>query len=176
MKTVHTLALAVALALASPLVVHAAPGDAAESVTLGAERRGEITSRSSLNHQDGSRSQLYRVDLREGQVASFKLEGALRGKLTAFQGGDLVGASLPIGPLLQVRFIKQTAVFNSCAHLPRQHTCKAVVQVVQCVNALCLLRLGLRCGLRHGARTGRCIVGVSQQDAGQVGLCLKLGA
>lgn len=95
LKTAHTLALAVALALAPTLVVHAAPGDAAESVTLGAERRGEITSRSSLNHQDGSRSQLYRVDLREGQVASFKLEGALRGRLTAFQGGDLVAASNP---------------------------------------------------------------------------------
>ncbi|MDR7192473.1 hypothetical protein [Luteimonas terrae] len=95
MKTVHTLALAVALALAPTLAAHAAPGDASESVTLGAERRGEITSRSSLNHQDGSRSQLYRVDLREGQVASFKLEGALRGKLTAFLGGDLVAASNP---------------------------------------------------------------------------------
>ncbi len=96
MKTVHTLALAVALALASPLAVHAAgPGDAAESVTLGAERRGEITSRSSLNHQDGSRSQLYRVDLREGQVAAFKLEGALRGRLTAFHAGDLIASSRP---------------------------------------------------------------------------------
>ena len=95
LKTVHTLALAVALALAPTLVAHAAPGDAAESVTLGGERRGEITSRSSLNHQDGSRSQLYRVDLREGQVASFKLEGTLRGKLTAYHGVDLVASSNP---------------------------------------------------------------------------------
>ncbi|TDK33112.1 hypothetical protein [Luteimonas terrae] len=90
MKTVHTLALAIALAMAPAL--HATAADP-EPVTLGGERRGEITSRSSLNHQDGSRSQLYRVDLREGQVAQFKLEGALRGRLTAFQGGDLVGAS-----------------------------------------------------------------------------------
>ncbi len=92
MKTVHTLALAIALAL-SP-VVHAAasPG---ETLSLGAERRGEITSQSSLNHQDGSRSQLYRVALREGQVASFTLEGALRGRLAAFHDNELVAASNP---------------------------------------------------------------------------------
>lgn len=93
MKTAHTLALAVAIALVP--VLHATAADPAESMTLGAERRGEITSRSTLNHQDGSRSQLYRVDLREGQVARFSLDGALRGRLTAFQGGDLVGASNP---------------------------------------------------------------------------------
>lgn len=93
MKTLHTLALAIALAMAP--TVHAIAAEPAESLALGAERRGEITSRSSLNHQDGSRSQLYRIDLAEGQVASFELEGALRGRLTAFQDGQLIASSNP---------------------------------------------------------------------------------
>lgn len=92
MKTVHTLALAIALALSPVAHAAASPG---ETLSLGAERRGEITSQSSLNHQDGSRSQLYRVALREGQVASFTLEGALRGRLAAFHDNELVAASNP---------------------------------------------------------------------------------
>ncbi|WP_123831996.1 ABC transporter substrate-binding protein [Luteimonas sp. 100069] len=95
MKTVQTLTLAIALAMAPAMSPAAAVAEPADALTLGAERRGEITSRSSLNHQDGSRSQLYRIDLREGQVVAFKLEGALRGRLTAFHDGDLVATSNP---------------------------------------------------------------------------------
>ena len=93
LKTVQTLTLAIALAMAPAMSPAAA--EPADALTLGAERRGEITSRSSLNHQDGSRSQLYRIDLREGQVVAFRLEGALRGRLTAFHDGDLVATSNP---------------------------------------------------------------------------------
>ncbi|WP_052772734.1 hypothetical protein [Luteimonas sp. FCS-9] len=91
MKTVHTLSLAIALAIAPALSQAADPAPA--PLSIGSEVRGEITSRSSLNHQDGSRSQLYRVDLREGDVATFEVEGALRARLSAFLDDALVGSS-----------------------------------------------------------------------------------
>ncbi|UNK43910.1 hypothetical protein MNO14_07635 [Luteimonas sp. S4-F44] len=95
MKTVHTLSLAIALAIA-PALVQAQSTDPAP-LTIGGEVRGEITSRSSLNHQDGSRSQLYRVDLREGEVATFKVTGALRARLAAFLDNELIGSSTDRG-------------------------------------------------------------------------------
>lgn len=92
MKALHTLALGIALAIGTAAPLHAAEPDAT-ALTLGSDTRGEITSRTALNYRDGSRSQLYRVNLREGQVVSFQANGALRAKLSAFSEGELLGTS-----------------------------------------------------------------------------------
>ncbi|HZG47591.1 MAG TPA: hypothetical protein VEZ41_15190, partial [Allosphingosinicella sp.] len=92
LKAIHTLALGIALAIGSTGALHAAE-PAATALTLGSDTRGEITSRATINYRDGSRSELYRVNLHEGQVASFQVTGALRARLSAFFDGELLGAS-----------------------------------------------------------------------------------
>ncbi|WP_101924787.1 MULTISPECIES: hypothetical protein [Luteimonas] len=104
MKAFHTLALGIALAIGTGAPLQAAE-PATASLSIGSETRGEITSRTAINYRDGSRSALYRVDLREGQVVSFQASGPLRARLSAFHDGELLGAS-PEGnenPTLVVR-------------------------------------------------------------------------
>ncbi len=83
------LALAIAAGLNSP--VHAAP--AARPLASNGEVAGEITSATALNYSDGSRSQLFSLQLAAGQAVSLKLEGPLKGSLAVFHRDLLVGRS-----------------------------------------------------------------------------------
>lgn len=70
---------------------------AAEPAPLqpGTEVRGEITSSAPLNHSDGSRSELYVVEIGERELVSFDVSGPLRAQLTLFDGEELVARSGP---------------------------------------------------------------------------------
>ena len=81
------LTLAIAAGLNSP--VHAAP--AARPLASNGETSGEITSATALNYSDGSRSQLFSLQLAAGQAVSLKLEGPLNGTLAVFHRDQLVG-------------------------------------------------------------------------------------
>lgn len=81
------LTLALGAALAAP--ADAAP--AARQIAAQGEFPGEITSATSLNYSDGSRSQLFVLPLAAGQMVSLKIDGALDGTITAFQNDRLVG-------------------------------------------------------------------------------------
>lgn len=80
------LTLAIAASLNSP--VHAAP--AARPLASNGETSGEITSATALNYSDGSRSQLFSLQLAAGQAVSLKLEGPLNGTLAVFHRDQLV--------------------------------------------------------------------------------------
>jgi len=81
------LTLAIATGLGAP--VHAAP--AARPLTSNGEVSGEITSATALNYSDGSRSQLFSLQLAAGQAVSLKLDGPLNGTLAVFHRDMLVG-------------------------------------------------------------------------------------
>ena len=91
MKTVSPLVLAIALAMAP--TAFAVANERPTPITIDTPSRGEITSRSAVNYRDGSRSQLHTVELRDGQVVQIAIEGALRGRLTAFLGDELIATS-----------------------------------------------------------------------------------
>lgn len=85
-----------AVALAACLAAGAANTASAQApaaLTVGQQVRGEITSADAVNHRDGTRSKLYRIDLQEGQGVNFSVEGALRAHLALFRDGDLVRSS-----------------------------------------------------------------------------------
>ncbi len=81
------LTLAIAAGLNAP--VHAAP--AARPLASNGETSGEITSATALNYSDGSRSQLFSLQLAAGQAVSLKLDGPLNGTLAVFHRDMLVG-------------------------------------------------------------------------------------
>lgn len=68
---------------------------AAAPLAMTARSEGEITSASPLNYDDGSRHQLYRLDLEEGQAVELKLSGSLPGRLAVFQDNRLVAWARP---------------------------------------------------------------------------------
>ena len=58
---------------------------------------GEITSAAALNYSDGSRSQVFSLQLAAGQAVSLKLDGPLNGALSVFQRDTLVNRSSGCG-------------------------------------------------------------------------------
>ncbi len=83
------LSLAIATAMSSP--VHAAPS--ARPLASKGDVSGEITSTSPINYSDGTRSQLFSLQLGAGQAVSLKLQGALNGALSVFHRDVLVARS-----------------------------------------------------------------------------------
>ncbi|WP_083490635.1 PPC domain-containing protein [Stenotrophomonas humi] len=83
--------LSLAIAAAVNVPAHAAP--AARPLALNADVSGEITSATPVNYADGTRSQLFTLQLAAGQAVSLKLEGALNGTLAVFHRDALVGRS-----------------------------------------------------------------------------------
>lgn len=63
-------------------------------LALGQQVRGEITSADAINWRDGSRSELYAINLDAGQGVRFDVEGPLRAQLSLFRDGELVQASV----------------------------------------------------------------------------------
>lgn len=82
-------ALFLAMLAASTAAVAAPPS----SLAVGQEVRGEITSADTLNWRDGSRSELYAIQLSADQAVRFQVEGPLRAQLSLFRGEELVQAS-----------------------------------------------------------------------------------
>lgn len=83
------LSLAIAAAISSP-------ADAAPSVrplASNGDVSGEITSTTPLNYSDGTRSQLFSLQLSAGQAVSLRLQGALNGALSVFHRDVLVSRS-----------------------------------------------------------------------------------
>lgn len=67
-------------------------------VTLGEQVRGEISSQNPFNFNDGSRYQLFDLnisadDVAEGNLLEITLRGALNGSLSLFEGDDLIAFS-----------------------------------------------------------------------------------
>jgi len=83
------LSLAIAAAVHAP--AHAAPS--ARPLAMNGETSGEITSSTPINHSDGTRSQLFSLQLAAGQAVSLSLEGPLNGSLAVFTRDTLVGRS-----------------------------------------------------------------------------------
>lgn len=80
------LSLAIAAAVHAP--AHAAP--TARALAMNGEASGEITSSTPINHSDGTRSQLFSLQLAAGQAVSLTLEGPLKGSLAVFNRDTLV--------------------------------------------------------------------------------------
>jgi hypothetical protein len=83
------LSLAIAAAVSSP--AHAAPS--ARPLASNGDVSGEITSTTPINYSDGTRSQLFSLQLAAGQAISLKLKGALNGALSVFHRDALVSRS-----------------------------------------------------------------------------------
>lgn len=87
--TTGLLALALAATLAG--TAHAAPS--ARLLAGNGEASGEITAAAPMNYSDGSRSQLYSLQLAAGQAVQLKLDGALNGMISVFHRNALVARS-----------------------------------------------------------------------------------
>ena len=80
------LSLAIAAAVHAP--AHAA--GPARALAIDGDVTGEITSSSPVNYSDGTRSQLFSLQLGAGQAVSLTLDGALNGALAVFNRDVLV--------------------------------------------------------------------------------------
>ncbi|PZU28630.1 MAG: ABC transporter substrate-binding protein [Stenotrophomonas sp.] len=80
------LSLAIAAAVHAP--AHAA--GPARPLAVDGDVSGEITSSSQINYSDGTRSQLFSLQMGAGQAVSLKLNGALKGSLAVFNRDVLV--------------------------------------------------------------------------------------
>jgi len=102
---IATTLLAAGLALAlSGCGLKQAGADGGKVASLGFDKTavGEITSASPLSFSDGSRYQLYAIELKDKQAVSLKLSGALSGALSVFrEDGTLVtrGEASEEGPV-----------------------------------------------------------------------------
>lgn len=65
-------------------------GDKAPNLTVGETVAGEITSSSTLNYNDGSRHQGYKVTMKSGEALSLELGGSLSGQLAVFDGQNMI--------------------------------------------------------------------------------------
>lgn len=65
-------------------------GDKASNLTVGETVSGEITSSSTLNYNDGSRHQGYKVTMKSGEAVSLELGGSLSGQLAVFDGQNMI--------------------------------------------------------------------------------------
>ena len=87
--TAGLLALAIAASLNAP--AHAAAP--IRTLASNGDVRGEITSATTINYSDGSRSQLFSLQMSANQAVSLKLEGALNGVISVFRQDMLVSRS-----------------------------------------------------------------------------------
>ena len=78
------------LAIAASLNTPADAAPASRPLPRDGETSGEITSATPLNYSDGSRSQLFSLQLAAGQAVALQLEGPLKGSLSVFHGDTLV--------------------------------------------------------------------------------------
>ena len=85
------LALAITASLNAP--AHAA--GPARPLASNGDARGEITSATPVNYSDGSRSQLFALQLSANQAVSLKIEGALNGVISVFHQDMLVTRTTP---------------------------------------------------------------------------------
>jgi hypothetical protein len=83
------------LALASGLLLATQPALASRPLALaiGQQVRGEITSASPINVNDGSRSQQYQLELDAGQAVRFEVSGALDATVSLLRDGELIARS-----------------------------------------------------------------------------------
>ena len=65
-------------------------GDKASNLTVGETVSGEITSSSTLNYNDGSRHQGYKITMKNGEAVSLELGGSLSGQLAVFDGQNMI--------------------------------------------------------------------------------------
>ncbi len=86
--TAGLLSLAIAASMGA---AHAAAP--ARPLAANGETSGEITSSTALNYSDGSRSQLFSLQMQAGQAVLLKLDGALNGVISVFHRDALVGRS-----------------------------------------------------------------------------------
>ena len=70
--------------------IAATGADKAPNLTVGETVSGEITSSSSLNYNDGSRHQGYKVTMKSGEAVSLELGGSLSGQLAVFDGQNMI--------------------------------------------------------------------------------------
>jgi len=91
--TAGLLGLAIAASL-SPLAHAATP---VRPLASNGDVSGEITSAAALNYSDGSRSQVFSLQLAAGQAVSLKLDGPLNGALSVFQRDTLLNRSSGCG-------------------------------------------------------------------------------
>lgn len=87
-----TTVLYTAIALAG-MTAMPAWAQAPETLRIGSEVRGEITSSDPINRSDGSRSRTYEVTLSEGQLVSFSATGSLRARLALFDDSTILADS-----------------------------------------------------------------------------------
>lgn len=88
-----TLAIAAGLAVAGcGMNTASGQNEKVDTLAVGKPAAGEITSRSGTNYNDGSRYQLYSIDLKDKQLIELKLSGALDGALAVFREGTVVAA------------------------------------------------------------------------------------
>ena len=69
-----------------------ATGGGGSSLKLDKEARGELTSSSGVNYNDGSRHQIYTLRLEANQAVELQLGGALNGSLAVYKGPQLVAS------------------------------------------------------------------------------------
>lgn len=81
-----------ALAILAAVSTHASAATPAP-LALGQQVRGEITSADLVNWRDGSRSELYAIDLATDQGVRFSVEGPLSAQLTLFRDGHVIQSS-----------------------------------------------------------------------------------
>ncbi|WP_152980516.1 ABC transporter substrate-binding protein [Stenotrophomonas ginsengisoli] len=70
-----------------------ATGGGGNSLKLDKEARGELTSSSGVNYNDGSRHQIYTLRLEANQAIELQLGGALNGSLAVYKGPLLVAST-----------------------------------------------------------------------------------
>lgn len=70
-----------------------ATGKSSSALALDKEVRGELTSSSGVNYNDGSRHQTYTLQLEANQAVELQLGGALDGSLAVYKGPQLVAST-----------------------------------------------------------------------------------
>ena len=76
-----------------PGIKDAVSAAAGSTAALDQEVRGELTTSSPINYNDGSRHQLHSLRLDANQAVEVVLDGALRGTLSVLQGNQVVATS-----------------------------------------------------------------------------------
>lgn len=95
--------LAISTGMALALASHAAQAARPLSLAIGQQVRGEITSADTLNLSDGSRSELYAIELDAGQAVAFEVSGALSARLSLLHEDMLLARSSEDASSLSVR-------------------------------------------------------------------------
>lgn len=92
-STAISLAAAIALAISGSAAARSGNDGKAINLPVDAAVVGEITSRSGINYNNGSRHQVYDLSLKSGQLVELSLTGALDGTVTVVRDGMVVASS-----------------------------------------------------------------------------------